>query len=575
MYIEKIPNRNSPPAILLRESWREGKRIRKRTIANLSQLPGHVIETLQRALKGEHLVSIHEVFRIERSFPHGHVAAVVKMIRRLGLDNLIAAKRTRQRDIVMAMIVERLIHPSSKLANTRLWKTTSLGKELDVEDAKVDELYDALRWLLRRQRRIENKLAARHLSEDSPVLYDVTSSYYEGRTCPLAMFGHSRDHRKDRPQIVYGVMTDEKGRPVAVDVYPGNTGDPSTVIDQVEKLRTRFGLGRVVLVGDRGMLTQTKIDILRQFPGIGWISALKSGAISSLIQSGTIQMSLFDKTNLAEISSPEFPGERLIVCYNPFLAEERTRKREALLDQTRKALDKIATEVKRRTKTPLMKDQIALKVGKIINRYKMGKHFSFTIEDGQFLWRVDKNAVETEKMLDGIYVVRTSEPKKRFSAEKTVRTYKSLSLVEHAFRTLKGIDIRVRPIYHRLEETVRAHIFLCLLAYYVEWHMRHYLAPLLFEDEDIESTRLVRDPVAPAESSVSAKIKKSRRRTSDGFPVHSFETLLQDLATQSKNICLSQLETSTTRVELITEPTPLQTRVFELLDVYPVNGSQE
>jgi len=573
MYIEKVPNRNSPPAVLLRECWREGGRVRKRTIANLSSLPEDVIEMLKHALKGEKLVPIQEAFSIKRSLPHGHVAAILLMLRRLGLEHIIATKRSRQRDLVVAMIVERLIHPSSKLANTRLWKLTSLGEELGVQDAKVDEVYAAMKWLLKRQEHIEKKLAARHLKEDMTVLYDVSSSYYEGRTCPLAFFGHSRDHRKDRPQIVYGVMTDEKGCPVSVNVYPGNTGDPSTVIDQVEKLRTRFYLKHMVLVGDRGMLTQTKIDMIKKFPGLGWISTLKSDAIRSLIEKGTIQPSLFDTTNLAEISSPDFQGERLIVCYNPFLAEERTRKRDDLILQTQKRLDKIVAEVKRRTKTPLKQDEIALKVGKVINQYKVEKHFSFTIQEGRFEWSLDIDKVEREKMLDGIYVVRTSESNKRFSPEQLVLAYKNLSFVERLFRTLKGIDLRIRPIYHRLEVTVRAHVFVCMLAYYVEWHMRQALKSLLFDDEDLEDLRLTRDPVAPAKSSLSAKIKKARKMTPDGFPVHSFDTLLHELATQTKNTCVTNYAPSSPTVELMTELNPFQERIFKLIKTYPVIGN--
>ena len=566
MFIDTVPNRNSPPAILLRKCWREGKTIRKKTLANMTKWPPSIVEAVRRAIKGEKLVAIGDVFAIERSLPHGHVEAVLSTIRRLGLDSIIAAKKSRQRDLVVAMIAQRLIRPYSKLATTRHWHDTTLAKQMAVEDADVDELYGAMAWLLKRQKRIENKLARRHLADGDCALYDLTSSYYEGRTCPLAFFGYSRDHRGDRPQIVYGVMTDKDGRPVSVEVYPGNTGDPTTVPDQISNIRKRFGLSRVVFVGDLGMLTQTRIEAIKKHSGIGWISALRSDAIRRLANAGAVQMSLFDEQNLAEITSPDFPGERLMVCFNPDLAEERRRKRDELLAATEKALETIAREAARRTKKTMTTEQIAMKVGKVVGRRKMKKHFVTKIENGRLEWSRDEESIEKEKGLDGMYVIRTSETKERFSAADTVRAYKSLSQVERVFRTLKGLDLRIRPINHRLAETVRAHVFLCLLSYYVEWHMRQALAPLLFDDEELECNRARRDPVAAAEPSESAKIKKARRETSDGLPVHSFETLLEHLSTQCANYCYPRdVKETETRIEILTDPTPLQARVSELL----------
>jgi len=565
MYIERVPNRTSRPAVLLREGWREGNSIRKRTIANLTNWPEEKTEALRRLLKGEPMVAADEVFVIERSIPHGHVEAVLGTIKRLGLDTIIASKRCRERDLVIAMIAERLIRPCSKLATTRFWHTTTLADELSVSDADEDDLYEAMDWLLARQGRIEKKLAARHLSEGSLVLYDVTSSYYEGRTCPLARLGHNRDHKKGKLIIVYGLLTDEAGRAVAVEVYPGNTGDPSTVPDQVEKLRKRFGLCRVVLVGDRGMLTQTQIDKIKDYPGLGWISALRSHAIRKLVNGGSLQMSLFDEKNLAEIYSPEFSDERLVACYNPLLAEQRREKRKKLLAATEKGLEKIAKEVARRTKTPLDKADIGKKVGKVINRYKVGKHFAVMIEDGAFSFFRKQESIRRESELDGIYVIRTSESSERISAEDTVRSYKRLEQVESAIRCMKGIDLLVRPIHHRTEDHVRAHIFLCMLAYYVEYHMRKALAPLLFDDEELDEWRKRRNPVKPAKPSASAKRKKTARLTPDGLEIHSFQTLLAELATRSRNRCRITSDPTGPTFYQLSEPTPLQKRAFRLL----------
>jgi transposase len=561
MYIESIPNRNSRPAILLREAWREGKRVKKRTVANLTDWPEEKIELLRRVLKGESLVSPKEAFKVEQSLSHGHVEAILGTIKKLGLDTIIASKPSRERDLVIAMIAERLIHPSSKLATTRLWHTTTLAEELSVSDADEDELYDALDWLLARQERIERKLADRHLTQGSLVLYDVTSSYYEGHTCPLAKFGHDRDEKGKRI-IVYGALTDHEGRPVAVTVYPGNTGDPSTIPDQTAKLKERFGLDHLILVGDRGMITETQITKIKEIPGIGWISALRSSAIRKLME-GSIQMSLFDTVDFAEITSAEYPGERLIACFNPLLAEERKRKRNDLLDATEKKLTSIIRAVERRTRTPLGKAEIGKKVGAAITTHKMGKHFILTIEDGLFSFTRNEESITEEEALDGIYVIRTSEP--TLPAADVVRNYKNLARVERAFRTLKGMDLLVRPIHHRTEDRVRAHIFLCMLAYYVEWHMREALTPLLFDDEELPLSRTTRDPVKPAEASLSAKKKKTTKLTPDGLPVQSFSTLLANLGTRCKNRCRMVLDSLAPAFTLLTDPTPIQKRALALL----------
>jgi len=545
MYVETVPNRNSPPAILLRQGRRQGRRVVKATLANLSHWPAAKVAALRAVLRNEPLVSPQECFAITRSLPHGHVQAVLGMMRKLGLETLLSGKRCRERDVVVAMIAERLLEPCSKLATTRLWATTTLGEQLSVAEADVDELYEALDWLLARQGKIERALARRHLGEGAVVLYDVSSSYYEGRTCPLAKFGHDRDGVGRRPIIVYGVLTDGRGCPVAVEVYSGNTGDSTTVPDQVDKLRERFGLGRVVLVGDRGMLTETQIETLRQYPGLGWVSALRSEQIRGLVESGPLQLSLFDQQNLAEIVAPNsFPGERLVACYNPLLADDRRRTRQELLAATEKGLGKIRREAARRTRKPLTGEEIALKVGRVLPHYKMAKHFTVTIGDGALSWSRNGDSIRAEEMLDGIYVIRTSEPAERLSAPDIVRTYKSLADVERLFRTLKGIDLKIRPIFHRIDPRVRAHIFLCLLAYYVEWHMRQTLAPLLFDDETLSDDRRRRDPVAPAKPTAAARRKKTVRQTPDGLPLHSFHTLLKDLATLCRNPLFSSKEVS-------------------------------
>jgi hypothetical protein len=565
MYIATVPNRGSPPAILLRESVREGTRVKTRTLANLSHWPAQKIEALRSLLRGQTLVRAEDVFSITRSQPHGHVEAVLRAARKLALDSLLSSRPCREGDLVLAMIAGRILDPASKLASTRLWETSTLAEELSVEGAEVDELYEALDWLLSRKERIEAKLAQRHLKEGGLALYDVSSSFYTGRTCPLARMGFDRDGRRGFPLIVYGLLTNAEGCPVAVDTYAGNTGDPTTVPDQVEKLQGRFGLSRVILVGDRGMLTQTQIDALKTHPGLGWISSLRGPAIRQIVESGALQMSLFDEKNLAEISSPDYPGERLVACFNPLLAKERHRKREELLRATESELERIQKEVLRRTKTPLSKSEIGVKVGRVIGHFKMGKHFDWSIEDGSFRWSRRQKSIRLEEALDGIYVIRTSESQERLSAEDAVRNYKRLTEVEHAFRCLKGIDLKVRPIHHRLEDRVRAHIFLCMLAYYLEWHMRKVWAPILFEDEERRDNRLQRDPVAPARPSASVRRKKTLRETPDGLPVHSLQTLLRHLATRCRNTCAMKSDQGETTLSQITEASPLQARALKLL----------
>ncbi len=569
MYIDIVPNRTSRPAILLRVATREGTRIRKRTLANLSDWAPEQIEALRRVLRGESLVAPESVFTIERSLPHGHAQAVLATMRRLGMARLLSPVRCRERDLIEAMIAERLLHPGSKLATTRTWTTSTLGDELSVDGADVDELYQALEWLIKRQEKIQATLARRHLGDGEVALYDVSSSSYEGRTCTLARRGHNRDGEK-LPCIVYGMLADREGRPIAVEVCAGNTGDPKTVPAQVERLQERFGLSRVVLVGDRGMLTKTQINVLREHPGVGWISALRGPAIRALVESGAIQMSLFDERNLAEIASSEYPGERLIVCFNPLLAQDRRRTRDELLAATDKELEAIARAAARRTRTPLSDAELGVKVGRAINHYKVAKHFEIEIRDGRLSWTRRLEAIEEEAALDGIYVIRTSEPKERLEAADVVRGYKRLTTVERAFRCLKGMDLRVRPIYLRLEDRIRGHLLICMLAYYVEWHMRQALAPLLFADEELANDRDRRDPVAPAQPSAHARRKKVLRVDAEDLPLHSFASLLADLATLCRNTCRLTSQPSAPTFDQLTQPTTLQRRAFELLETVPM-----
>jgi transposase len=550
----------------LRRSFRQDGKVKHETLGNLSDLPPHVIDLISRSLKGETFVPAAETCRTLRALPQGHVEAVLTMIRRLGLDSLMASRPSRQRDLVLAMIAERLRFPCSKLATTRHWQDTTLAEELQIEDATEDELYAAMDWLLERQKAIETKLAQRHLTDGGLVLYDVSSSYYEGETCPLARFGHDRDGKTGRPIIVYGVLGDADGRPVAVQVYPGDTGDPATVPDQVAKLSRQFGLSRIVLVGDRGMLTQTQINALKEHPGLGWISALRSDAIRGLLEDGHLNRSLFDEVNLAEIASPDFPGERLFACYNPLLAEKRRQKRAALLAATEAKLAKLARAVSRRTKAPLSAAALGVKAGRVIGRHKMAKHIRLTIHDGVFTWEHAVESIKREGLLDGIYVIRTSEPAEQLSAADGVRSYKRLSQVEQAFRCLKGIDLLVRPIHHRLEPRVRAHVLICVLAYYVEWHLRRAWRPLLFEDEELDRDRVVRDPVAAAEPSDSVRRKKTTRQTAAGLPVHSFRTLLAHLGCRSRETYQVVSDPSGATFTRVTELDPVQREALRLLE---------
>jgi transposase len=550
---------------LLRRSIRHGKTVTHETLGNLSHLPDHVVDLIRRSLKGETFVPAAETFRVTRSLPHGHVEAVLKMILKLEFDELIASEPSRQRDLVMAMIVERLVFPSSKLANIRHWHDSTLAEDLNVADATENHLYDAMDWLLKRQSAIEKKLGKRHLSDGAMVLYDVSSSYYEGKTCPLARFGHDRDGKTGLPIIVYGVLTDVDGRPVAVQVYPGNTGDPTTVPDQVETLTKRFGLSRVVLVGDRGMLTQTQIDMLKKHPGLGWISALRSGSIRRLLSDGLLVRKDLEVERLAEITSPEFPGERLVACYNPQLAEQRRQKRQELLAATQAELEALAASVARASKKPETTAEIGVRAGKIINHYKVAKHFTLTIRDGHLGWARKEPAITNEEMLDGIYVIRTSESTERLTAADSVRSYKRLGLVEQAFRSLKGIDLMVRPIHHRKADRVRAHILLCLLAYYVEWHLRQAWAPLLFEDEDLSQTRRTRGPIAPAQASASARRKKQTHKTPKELPVQSFRTLIAHLGTRCRNTCVVATDHTKSTFHQLTEADALQAEALRLI----------
>jgi transposase len=559
---------------LLRRTYREGGKVKHQTLGNISHLPAHLIEIIRAALRGQEFLPVTEAFEIRRTLPHGHVAAVLGSLRKIGLDSLLASRRCRSRDLVVAMIVARVLDPCSKLATARGLRAdtafSALGEELGVDSVDEDDLYEAMDWLIERQGRIESKLAKKHLNEGSVVLYDATSSYYTGRRCSLAKFRHPRDGKKDFGQILYGLLCNREGCPVAVEVFEGNVGDPKTLGKQIAKIRDRFGLGRVVLVGDRGMITEARIrEELEPVDGLDWITALRAPAIRKLAEEGALQLSLFDRRDLAEITSPQYPGERLIACRNPFLAQERARKREALLQATEKELDKIVVATRRERQPLRGKAKIGLRVGRVINRYKVAKHFKLKINDDGFTYERDTVKIAAEAALDGIYIIRTSVPKDAFDAQTTVRTYKSLSLVEQAFRSLKLTDLKVRPIHHRLEQRVRAHIFLCMLAYHVEWHMRRALAPVLFDDEERELAEALRDSVvSPARRSSGCRRKVSRKRTDDGVPVHSFRTLLKDLATIAKNRIQPKIaDGSAGEFDVLTTPTPLQRRIFDLLDV--------
>jgi hypothetical protein len=571
MYIEAVPNRSSPPAILLRESYREGGKVKKRTLANLSKLPPQVIEGLRTLLRGGVAIEdLSEAVEILDTWPWGHVGAVLGTARKIGLEALLSREPCPERDRVMAMIVARVLDPASKLATARSLgdeaHLVALRAELGLEEVGAEQLYSALDWLYVRQASIEDRLARRHLEDGSLVLYDVTSSYFEGRSCPLGAFGHSRDDKKGKLQVVFGLLCNREGCPVAVEVFEGNTGDPTTLKPQIDKVRERFHLERVVFVGDRGMLTSARIrEDLQGLDGVDWISALRTTDIRKLEALPGLQLSLFDERGFVELTDPAFPGERLVVCRNPLMADERARKREELLDATEAKLDEIvrATE---RPKRPLRgQDTIALRVGRVVNDYKVAKHFVLEITETSFTYRRDEEKIAAEAALDGIYVVRTSLPESAMSAEEVVGSYKGLSVVERAFRSTKTVDLHVRPIYHYLPERVRAHIFLCMLAYYLEWHLRRRLAPLLFDDDDRDEAEAQRTSVvAPAKVSASAQSKARTLRTPDGLPVHSFQTLLQALARLSKSRMRIR-RADAEPIEKLSRATALQHKAFSLL----------
>ncbi|MCH8177849.1 MAG: IS1634 family transposase [Proteobacteria bacterium] len=568
MYIAYVPNRKSPPAILLRESYRENGKVKSRTLANLSKLPAESIEVLRRSLKGEQMVPSAEAFEVLSSPHHGHVEAVLFTMRRLDLARCIDSRSSPQRDLVLAMIAARILAPNSKLATTRWWQDTTLPAILGVEDADEDDLYAALDWLLERQERIEKKLAARHLDDDSLVLYDLSSSYFEGSSCPLAAFGHNRDGKKGKLQVNYGLLTNAQGIPVSVSVFKGNTADPKTLLIQVRRVRETFDIERFVIVGDRGMITQKQIDSLQTQEGIEWITALRSDAIRQLIDNEALQIDLFDERNLFELSHPDFPGERLVACRNPQLAKRRGEKRRSLLEATAKELDKVCGMVERgRLKG---EDKIGVRVGKVINKYKVAKHFILDIKANRFVHSLDEDQIAAEASLDGLYVIRTSLDKQHISAEDAVRNYKRLSNVERAFRSMKTMDLHVRPIHHRLEGRVRAHIFLCMLAYYVLWHMVDAWRELLFCDED-QDAKTTRDPVAPATRSPAALHKVHTRTLDDGTEAHSFQTLLHHLSTIVRNECkITDAAADAPHFEITTTPNAKQQRAYELLKTIAV-----
>ena len=570
MYIETVPNRASPPAILLRESWRDDGKVHKRTLLNLTHWdPAHV-EGLRAVLKGGTVIPPgQDAIRIERSLPHGHVAAVLGTARRIDLDTLLGPEGNRCRDLVLALLVSRILDPASKLATARRLSpdtaSSSLGEMLGLGEVDEDELYAALDWLHERQPAIETALAKRHLQGGTLVLYDVSSSYLEGRCCPLAARGYSRDGKPGKLQITYGLLCAPDGCPVAIEVFEGNTGDPATLAPQVNKLKQRFRLEHVVLVGDRGMITEARIREDLRPAGLDWITALRAPAIQALVASGRLQMTLFDERNMASITSPDYPNERLIVCRNPDLAAERQRKRLELLDATARDLARIQAAVSRQRNPLRGSAEIALKVGAVLDQHKMAKHFALDIADASFHFTRKQDVIDAEAATDGLYVVRTSLETDRLDEATTVRSYKSLALVERAFRCLKSVDLQLRPVRHWLPERVRAHVFLCMLGYYLEWHLRQRLAPMLFHDTDRDAAEAQRNgPVAKAERSPAAIAKQTTGVTPDGLPVHSFSSLLADLATLARNTVTTAINPHRP-FTLLTRPTPIQQKAFDLL----------
>lgn len=548
---------------LLRRSYREDGKVKNETLGNLSHLPDSVIDLIRRSLAGETFVPAGETFEISSSRAHGHVQAVALAMQRLGFASLLASKPCRERDLICAMVASRIVCPATKLATTRLWHTSTLAQEFGVSDACEDDLYAAMDWLLAGQGRIQKKLAARHLKEDALVLYDLSSSYFEGSCCPLAKLGYSRDGKRGTLQVNYGLLTDERGCPVAISVHEGNTSDSTTFMPQVTRLREEFGIKRMVMVGDRGMISQKAIDEMSTDAGVAWITALRSSAIRTLVQQGHVQMGLFDERNLLEISSPDFPGERLVACRNPELAKMRVHTREDLLTATEENLHKIKVRVE--AGKLMGQDKIGVAVGKVVNQYKVAKHFELQIADDGFTFTRKTDSIAAEAALDGLYIIRTSVKAQRMDAATCVRTYKSLAQVERAFRSIKTMDLKVRPIHHYLEGRVRAHIFLCMLAYYVEWHMRQAWRELMFTDED-QAAKLVRDPVAPAKRSDAAMHKVLSRTLEDGSPVHSFQSLMALLQTVVRNTCRTPKSADDAPTfELTTTPSDKQKRALELI----------
>jgi hypothetical protein len=570
MYIEAVPNRNSPPAILLRESFRHEGKVRKRTLCNLSDWSPAHIEGLRGVLKGGTVIPAEQdAFTVTRSLPHGHVAAALGTARKIGLDRILDPDDTRCRDLILALLIGRILDPVSKLAAARALSpataSSSLGEVLGLGAVDDDALYAALDWLLERQAAIETALAKRHLINGTLVLYDVSSSYMEGRCCPLARRGYNRDGKTGTLQIVYGLLCAPDGCPVAIEVFDGNTADPTTLALQIDKLKQRFGLAHVVLVGDRGLITQARLTEDVTSAGLDWITALRAPAIKDLLNSGALQLSLFDQRDMASITSPDFPGERLVVCRNPDLAAERSRKREDLLMATETELARIRARVERKRDPLRGTAEIALAVGAVLNTYKMKKHFDLTITDAAFSFARRTAEIAAEAATDGLYVVRTSLPAATLGDADTVRSYKSLARVERAFRCIKTIDLHVRPVYHWLEDRVRAHVLLCMLAYYLEWHMRQCLAPMLFDDTDkAEADALRSSVVAQAQRSKAAVKKQTTGMTPDGLPVHSFRTLLADLATLARNTIITAINPNYP-LTVVTRPTPVQQKAFDLL----------
>lgn len=568
MHIDVIPNRGSRPAYLLRESFREGQRVRKRTLANLSSLSDEQIFAIRAILRGERLAPARGLFEAIGSRAHGHVQAVRRAMQQLGFAQLIGTRPSAERDLVCAMVAARILAPHTKLATTRWWHTTTLAQEFGVEHTDENDLYGAMDWLLERQAVIEQKLAKRHLSCGGLVLYDLSSSYFEGACCPLAKLGHNRDGKKGKLQVNYGLVSGAGGCPVAVSVFEGNTADCKTVVPQVRRIQADFGIERLVIVGDRGMISQKAIEEFKCVPGVAWITAMKSAQIRALADAGGLQMGLFDERNLFEFTHPDYAGERLVACRNPQLAKSRAAKRAELLKATAAELDKVCAMVAR--KKLIGADKIGVRVGRVINQYKVGKHFELRIEQANFSYRIDQQKVEQEAALDGIYVLRTPLEAQIIEAADIVRSYKSLSDVERAFRSLKSVDLKVRPIHHHLPDRVRAHILLCMLAYYVEWHMREAWRALLFADED-QAAKATRDPVAPATRSEQAEHKAHTHSLDDGTPAHSLRTLLDELSTIVRNTCRATTASAQRPTfTIVTQPNALQQRALKLIETITV-----